>query len=257
MRVLFIGDIVGRIGRKVIKQIVPSLIREREIDFVVANGENLAHGKGVAERTVKEVLEAGVDLLTTGNHIWAKKEYELVLNKYPVIRPANYPQVVGKGYSITEVGTKKVLIINLLGRAFMRESLDCPFKKLDEILEETEGQFDLALVDFHSEATSEAKAFGLYAAGKVQAVFGTHRHIATNDAQVLAKGTFYITDVGMVGAFPSVLGVKAKEVIKSYLTGMPFKHEIPERGKAEFNAVVVDFSSVPPSFQQLREIVSI
>ena len=257
MKVLFIGDIVGRIGRKAVKKVVPTLIREEEIDLVVANGENLAHGKGMTERIVKEVLEAGVDVLTSGNHIWAKKEYEIVLAKYPVIRPANYPEAPGKGYLINEVGTKKVLLINLLGRAFMRESLDCPFRKLDEILKETEGHFDLALVDFHSEATSEARAFGLYADGKVQAVFGTHRHIPAADAQILAKGTFYITDVGMVGAYPSVLGVEADEVVKSYLTGMPFRHEIPEEGKAEFNAILVDFNSQPFSFRQIREIVSI
>lgn len=253
MKILFIGDIVGRIGRRAVVDLVPKIVRKEGVDLVIANGENLAHGKGITESTAKEVLGAQIDVLTTGNHIWAKKEFNLVLNKYPVVRPANYPDAPGQGYLVLEVGTKKVLVINLLGRAFMRESLDCPFRKLDSILQENKGKYEFALVDFHSEASSEARAFGLYADGKVEAVFGTHRHIPTADAQILPKGTFYITDVGMVGAYPSVLGVEGKEIIKSYLSGMPFRHHIPEEGAVEFNAVILETSA--KKFKQVREVL--
>ncbi len=257
MKILFVGDIVGRIGREAVRQFVPKLIRREKIDFVIANGENLAHGKGITERTARSVLTAGVDLLTSGNHIFAKKGFDVVLSTLPVLRPANFPEAPGKGYEIFEVGARKLLVINLMGRGFMREVLDCPFKSLEKILEENKGKFDKVVVDFHAEATGESRAFGLFADGKVDAVFGTHRHIQTNDAQILPKGTFYITDVGMVGAYPSVLGVEAEEVIRSYLTGVPFRHEIPEEGKAEFGAVIVNLSSRPPSFRVLREFVSI
>jgi len=257
MKALFIGDIVGKIGRKTIAKIVPEIVKKEKIDLVIANCENIAHGKGITEATIKEALDSQIDILTSGNHIWAKKDYELVLSKYPVLRPANFPTKLGEGVKLIEVGTKKVLVINLLGRVFMKESLDDPFKKFDEILEEYKGKFDLAIVDFHSEASSEARAFGLYVDGKVSAVFGTHRHIMTADAQILGQGTFYITDLGMVGATPSVLGIDKDEVIKSYLTGMPFKHEIPEDGKAEFNALIIDFSKDPYKFKQSREIISI
>jgi len=251
MKVLFVGDIVGRIGRKATEFLVPKIIRKEQIDLVIANGENLAHGKGITESTAEQMLKAQIDVLTSGNHIWAKRESGVVLNKYPVIRPANYPDAIGRGYIVIESGTKKVLIINLLGRAFMRESLDCPFKKLDSILKENKGLFDIALVDFHSEASSEARAFGLYADGRVEAVFGTHRHIPTADAQILPKGTFYITDVGMVGAYPSVLGIEGEEIIKSYLSGMPFRHKIPESGSVEFNAVLLEIGK-EKKFKQIR-----
>jgi len=256
MKVLFIGDIVGKIGRKAVKKIVPSLVREEKIDLVIANVENVAHGKGITESTLKEVLDSQVDILTGGNHIFAKKGFDVLFLKYPLLRPANSPCRIGDSYKLIEVGTKKVLIVNLLGRAFMRESLDCPFRKIDEILKENK-KFDYAIVDFHSEATSEARAFGLYVDGRVNAVFGTHRHIPTFDAQILEKGTFYITDVGMVGAIPSILGIDKDEIIKSYLFGIPFKHIIPEVGNVEFNALLLDFSKKPYKFKQIRKIFSV
>lgn len=257
MKILFIGDIVGRIGRKAVKQIVPDLIRKEKIDLTIANGENIAHGKGLTEHTVQEVLDAGVDLLTTGNHVWSKKDYQTVLAKYPVIRPANFPNDFGVGYKIVEAGARKVLVINLLGRVFMRESLDCPFQTLEKILEETKGKYDFSIVDLHAEASSESRAFGLFADGKIDAIIGTHRHVATNDAQILPQHSFYLTDCGMVGENHSVLGIKKEQIINSFLTGMPFKHEIAEEGEAEFNAVILDLSKSPIKFKQLRKLVRV
>jgi len=256
MKILFIGDIVGKIGRHTIEKVVPDLIHKEKVDLTIANGENLAHGKGLTESTANEVLNNGIDFLTSGNHIASKKDYETVLNKLPLIRPANFNTTIGDGYKIIEVLGKKILIINLLGRVFMRESLDCPFRKLEQILKE-ESDFDYSLVDFHSEASSEARAFSFFADGKVDAVLGTHRHVSTNDAQILEKGTFYITDCGMVGEKNSVLGIKKEEIIQSFLTGLPFKHDIAENGEAEFNAVILDLSKTPIKFKQIREIINV
>lgn len=257
MKILFIGDIVGRIGRKAVQQILPELIRKEKIDFTIANGENIAHGKGLTEHTTQEVLDAQVDLITTGNHVWAKKDYETLFAKYPVIRPANFNNDLGVGYKIVEAGAQKILVINMLGRVFMRESLNCPFQTLDKILAETKGKYDFSIVDLHAEASSESRAFGLYADGKIDAIIGTHRHVPTADAQILPKGSFYITDVGMVGAANSILGIDKNQIINSFLTGMPFKHEIAEEGEAEFNAVILDLGKNPIKFEFIRKIISI
>jgi hypothetical protein len=257
MKILFIGDIVGRIGRKAVAKIVPELIRKEKIDLTIANGENIAHGKGLTESTVQEVLNAQIDFITTGNHVWSKKDYLTVFSKFPVIRPANFNNDFGDGYRIIEAGTRKILIINLLGRVFMRESLDCPFQKLDEILEKEKGKFDFSIVDFHNEASSEGRAFGFYADGRVNAIIGTHRHVATNDAQILPQKSFYLTDCGMVGENHSVLGIKKEQIVNSFLTGMPFKHEIAEDGEAEFNAVILDLGKSPIKFKQIRKIVQV
>ncbi|NQU77203.1 YmdB family metallophosphoesterase, partial [Candidatus Falkowbacteria bacterium] len=164
MKVLFFGDIVGKIGRKAIAQILPELKKEYSPDLVIANVENLAHGKGITEDTLKSMTEIGIDFFTSGNHIWKKKDAVRIFEakNIPVIRPANYPaQVPGSGYKIIEVGSKKVLIINLVGRVFMREDFDCPFVKFDEILKETKLENpDIILIDFHAEATSEKRALG-------------------------------------------------------------------------------------------------
>lgn len=257
MRILFIGDIVGRIGRKTIAKIVPELIQKEKIDLTIANGENLAHGKGLTENTIQEILDSQIDFITTGNHVFSKKDYETIFSKFPIIRPANFNTTIGEGYKIIEAGARKILIINLLGRVFMRESLDCPFQKLDEILEKEKDKFDFSIVDLHSEASSEARAFGFYADGKVNTIIGTHRHVATNDAQILPQKSFYLTDCGMVGENHSVLGVKKEQIINSFLTGMPFKHEIAEDGEAEFNGIILDLSKSPIKFKQIRKIVNV
>lgn len=256
MKILFIGDIVGRPGREAVKKILPGLIKKEEIDFVIANGENLAHGKGMTEKTYKEMIDVGVDCFTSGNHIWAKKEFIPSLDdkNVKVLRPANYPpNVPGRGHEVFEVGTQKLAVVSLMGRVFFPIDLDCPFRKLDRILKEI-GKMS-TIIDFHADATSEKRAFGLYAYGRVSAVIGTHTHISTADEEI-ADNTAYISDVGMVGVRDSVLGVDKKLIIKKFLTQILTRHEIAE-GEVEFNAVIlgIDRKGGAKKIKRIREFV--
>ncbi len=247
MKILFFGDIIGKIGRKAIKQILPELKEEYQPDLILANGENLAHGVGITEKVLSELKEVGVDLFTSGNHIFDKAEAASLLEaKDPlVLRPANYPPTVpGCGFKLVEVGSKSVLVISLMGRVFIRENFDCPFRKIDEILSGVKAK-NLAgiIVDFHGEATSEKIAFGWYVDGRVSAVLGTHTHVPTADIKILPQGTAYITDVGMVGAVDSVIGDKKEPIIKSFLDQTSFSLDIPEEGEVEVDAVFLEISA--------------
>ena len=258
MNVLFIGDIVGRPGREATKLLLPKLIKKEEIDFVIANGENLAHGKGMTEKTYLEMKEAGIDCFTSGNHIWAKKEFVPFLEdkNVKVLRPANYPpDAPGRGYEIFEVGTSKLAVINLMGRVFFPVDLDCPFRKLDEILKEI-GEMP-TIVDFHAEATSEKRAFGLYAQKRVSAVLCTHTHIPSADEEILGQKTAYISDVGMVGPHDSVLGVEKELIVQKFLDQILTRHEIAE-GEVEFNAVLleIDREGKAKKIERVREFVT-
>ncbi|MBU2595675.1 TIGR00282 family metallophosphoesterase [Patescibacteria group bacterium] len=257
MKILFIGDIVGRPGREAVKKILPELIKKEEIDFVIANGENLAHGKGMTKKTYQEMREAGIDCFTSGNHIWAKKEFIPFLEdkKIKVLRPANYPPaVIGRGYEIFEVGTQKLAVVSLMGRVFFPIDLDCPFRKLDEILQEI-GKMP-TIIDFHAEATSEKRAFGFYAQNRVSAVICTHTHIPSADEEIMGQKTAYISDVGMVGPHNSVLGVEKELIIDKFLTQILTRHEIAE-GEVEFNAVLleIDRKGAAKSIKRVREII--
>ncbi|PIY96667.1 MAG: TIGR00282 family metallophosphoesterase [Candidatus Kerfeldbacteria bacterium CG_4_10_14_0_8_um_filter_42_10] len=243
LKILFFGDIVGKIGRKAIRLAIPILKKRYGPDLIIANIENLAHGKGITEKTLNEVKESGIDIFTSGNHIFKREEgLDLLANKDSlVIRPANYPEgTAGYGEKLVEIGTKKLLVINLIGRVFFEEDFDSPFKKLDEILE-THTKDDLSgiIIDFHAEATSEKVALGWYADGRVSAVLGTHTHIPTADAKILPKGTAYITDIGMVGPKESVLGVKKEIIIEKFLKDLPIIFDIPEEGIVQINAVLI------------------
>jgi len=244
MKVLFFGDIVGKISRRAIKVILPKLKEEFQPDLVMANAENAAHGSGVTKKILEELNQAGIEFFTSGNHIFKKPEAnELLTAKNSIIiRPANYQgELPGKGYKVVEVGSKKLLVINLMGRVFIPEEFDCPFKKVDEILDQVDTN-DLAgiIVDFHAEATSEKVAFGWHVDGRVSAVLGTHTHVPTADFKILPQGTGYITDVGMVGASESVIGDKKETVLNSFLTDGSHKVEIPEEGEVQVNAVLVE-----------------
>lgn len=246
MKVLFFGDIVGKPGRRAIKKVLPDLLKEIEPDFVVGNVENLAHGKGVTEKTIKEMENAGINAFTSGDHIFQRKEGLELLKKNDIniLRPANYPpQAPGIGYQIFPVRTKNILLINIIGRVFFRQNYDCPFRVIDEIIEKNQDSVDYIIVDFHREATSESKAMAYYLDGRVGLLLGTHTHVATADAQVLKKGTAFITDVGMVGIKESVLGVDKDSVIEHFLTQLPFKYDIAEAGIAEVNYVVVEIDN--------------
>ena len=244
MKILFFGDIVGKIGRQAIKKVLPEMIKDYQPDLVIANVENLAHGTGVTKGTLAEMAEAGIDFFTSGNHIFKKPEAdELLTAKDSVLlRPANYPPTVpGHGFKLVEVGSRSILVVNIIGRVFMKEDFDCPFRAIDEILAEVKRK-NLAgiIVDFHAEATSEKVAFGWYVDGRVSAVLGTHTHVPTADAKILPQGTAYISDVGMVGAADSVIGDQKEPIIKSFLIQTSHPLEIPEEGEVEVDAVLLE-----------------
>jgi hypothetical protein len=240
MRVLMLGDVVGRPGRRAVAQLLPSLREELGIDLVIANGENAAGGRGLTLATAGELFAAGVDVLTSGNHIWDQKEVLPHLDgELPILRPLNYPPgVPGHGYLVHE-GT---LIVNLMGRVFMG-SWDCPFRAFDSLLQKVDPLPSKIIVDFHAEATSEKVAFGWYADGRTSAVLGSHTHVATADPRLLPKGTAYITDVGMVGPLDSVIGVRTQAVLERFLTQTPTAMPVAE-GTVIFNSVLVELDGL-------------
>jgi metallophosphoesterase (TIGR00282 family) len=232
-----IGDVIGKPGRKVVQEFLPGLRREYGLDLVIANGENSAGGIGITLDTAQELLDVGVNVITTGNHIWAKREVIPHLDsELPILRPLNFPPgVPGRGSLV--VGT--VLVVNLIGRVFIG-NYDCPFRAMDSLLEEVEKRpKKVIVVDFHAEATSEKVALGRYLDGRVSAVLGTHTHVGTIDYGILPKGTAYVTDVGMAGPSDSIIGDDAGEVIHSFLTRMPHRFSIGN-GRAIFDAVMVE-----------------
>lgn len=248
MRILFIGDIVGRIGRQAVQQLLPQLKAELEPDLVIANAENIAHGSGITPKTLNEVKASGVDFFTSGNHVLKKPEVVELLNSAdPVlIRPANFPpNTAGRGYKIFEVGSRKIMVINLIGQVFVDAESSNPFQKLDEILAEVKTeQLAGIFVDFHAEVTSEKRAFGLYADGRVSVVVGTHTHIPTADSHIMPGGTAYVTDAGMVGAHDSVIGNTKESIIADFVQGTKSRKDVPDNGLVDFNAVVVDIDPV-------------
>lgn len=237
MRILVIGDIVGKPGRRAVQEFLPGLRHEYRLDFVVANGENTAGGLGITVSTAQELLDCGVDVITTGNHVWAKKEIIPYLDsgELPVIRPLNFPPgAPGRGFLLKH----KVLVVNLMGRVFMGE-YDCPFRAMDSLLADLKNEAKVIIVDFHAEATSEKIAMGRHLDGRVSALLGTHTHVGTIDAVVLPKGTAYVTDIGMVGPTDSVIGDDADSVLYSFLTRMPHRLSVG-KGSAVFNAMLVE-----------------
>ncbi len=264
MKILFIGDVVGKGARRAIVEILPKLKEEYSIDGVIANVENIAHGKGITRITLQEVLDAGVDFATSGNHVWSKPEvYEMLAEENShLIRPANFPPgTPGKGEMLITIATKSILVVNLMGRVFMKEDLDCPFRTFDAIMARyAEKRPDAILVDLHGETTSEKNAFGLYLDGRVSAVVGTHTHIPTADSRILPKGTAYITDVGMVGVRDSVIGVQPECIIQNFLTQIPAKHEVAEEGIVVFNSVLItidESTGLASAIERIQREVSI
>lgn len=241
MRILFIGDIVGKPGRKAVRLLLPRLRAELMPDVVLANGENMAGGAGITRDTAQEMFALGIAGLTTGNHVWDQREaLEYLAEGVPIVRPLNYPPgVPGRGWMDIPVGAETLTVVNVQGRVFMR-SLDDPFRAMDAVLEELSGRRYI-FVDMHAEATGEKEALGFYLDGRVGVQVGTHTHVPTADARVLPGGTAYITDVGMVGPRDSVIGVDPQSVIQRYLTQMYHRYEVA-RGPVVFNAVVVDLA---------------
>ncbi|MFC1939840.1 TIGR00282 family metallophosphoesterase [Chloroflexota bacterium] len=235
MLVLAIGDIIGKPGREAVKELLPDLKQQYGLDLVIANGENVAGGLGLTSNTAIELLDAGVDVLTSGNHIWAHKEIIPYLDsEMPILRPLNYPPgVAGRGYLIK----KHAAVVNLIGRTFIGD-FDCPFRAMDQLIAELEPKPPVIIVDFHAEATSEKMALGRYLDGRVSAMLGTHTHVGTIDIQLLPRGTAYVTDIGMTGPINSVIGDDTESVLQRFLTALPHRLSVA-RGKTMLNAVLV------------------
>jgi 2',3'-cyclic-nucleotide 2'-phosphodiesterase len=241
MNILCIGDIVGRPGREALAQHLPEIKEKHSIDFVIVNGENAAGGSGILPKHAEEMFKLGVDVITLGDHVWDKKEINPFLKENPnIIRPANFPEgAPGKGWTVVKSSKGvKVGVINLLGRSFMRYNVNCPFRTLDQIVEEMAALTPIAILDMHAETTSEKVAMGHYANGRVSAVFGTHTHIQTADEVVLSKGTAYITDLGMSGPYDSVIGQNKERIIERFLTSLPQKFEVAD-SSAKLCGIVV------------------
>jgi metallophosphoesterase (TIGR00282 family) len=236
MNILAIGDIIGKPGRQVVHRYLRAIRQQHKVEIVIANAENAAGGFGLTPDTARELLGDGIDVLTSGNHIFAQKEIIPYLDAdIPILRPLNYPSgVPGRGYCLCG----KALIVNLIGRTFM-QSYDCPFRTMDKLLAELADRPPVIIVDFHAEATSEKVAFGRYLDGRVSAVLGTHTHVGTIDAQIMPGGTAYVTDIGMTGPTNSVIGDDADAVIQRFLTQMPH-HLSVGKGKPVMNAVMVE-----------------
>ncbi|BCS81553.1 TIGR00282 family metallophosphoesterase [Anaerocellum diazotrophicum] len=242
MRFLAIGDVVGRPGRNILKSTLSKLKENYKIDVVIANCENAAGGNGLTKKVADDLFSIGIDVMTMGNHVWANKEiFTFIENESRIIRPANYPEgtTPGRGYNVFEKNGIKFAVINLCGRVFM-ENLDCPFRKIDEIL--TKIECPIIIVDFHAEATSEKIALGFYVDGRVSCLYGTHTHVQTADEKILPNGTAYITDIGMTGPYDSVLGVDKDIVIQKFTTLLPVRFEVA-KGKAQFNGIVFEVDS--------------
>ena len=241
MKILFVGDIIGSPGRRMLAERLGEVISAERIDLVIGNAENAAGGRGLTPAVAEELFAQGLDVLTSGNHIWDKREILDYLEQQPrLLRPANYPgRSPGRGVCVGRarngVGTA---VINLQGRAHMLP-IDCPFRKADEILNSLDPSVRVRLVDFHAEITSEKVAMGWYLDGRVSAVLGTHTHVPTADTRILPGGTAYQTDVGMVGPGDSIIGVEKEIVLRRFLTYLPVRME-PARGRVELHSVVVE-----------------
>ncbi len=245
MKLLFIGDIVGRPGREIVGALVPELRRDRGLDFVVANGENAAAGSGITGSLCKSLLEAGVDVITLGDHVWDQKGFEHEITGFDrVCRPANLPAACpGRDHVIVTKAGFRLLVFTVLGRTFMGAKAECPFLCVDAMFRRLAGQFDGALVEIHAEATSEKQALGWHLDGRATAVLGTHTHVATADASLLRQQTAFMCDVGMTGPHESVLGREVEPVLGRFLDGMPRRFEIAT-GDNRLSAALVEFNPV-------------
>ncbi len=256
MRFLIFGDIVGKPGRKAVAQLLNTLRERERADVVIANVENAAGGFGITKKVYEELKSYGIDVFTSGNHIWDKKEvYEFIDKVEDLLRPANYPPgVPGRGYGLFEKGGVKFAVVNLMGRVFLDPNLDNPFRTFDTIYKELSKETKVIVVDFHAETTSEKWAFGIYADGRASLVYGTHTHVPTADETILKRGTAYITDVGMTGAMYSVIGMHSKEPIERFLYALPRRFKVEEKEGTVLNALVVDIDEETGKAKEIKRI---
>lgn len=245
MNLLFIGDVFGSPGRSFLNAMLPELMEDYNIDFTVANGENAAGGAGLTGPVAQELFDAGVNVITSGNHIWDKREiYAVIESENRILRPANYPPgIPGKGSGVYMAkDNTTVAVVNVCGRVFSPQSFDCPFRILEQEISRLKTITPVIMVDFHGEASSEKVAAGWFVDGKASALFGTHTHVQTADEIILPKGTAYITDAGMTGSYEGVIGVKKEIILKRFLTQLPVRHE-PAKGKRQLCAVCCSVDS--------------
>ena len=240
MKILSVGDIIGNAGVKELKERLPIIKNEKQIDFVIVNGENSAEGMGITEKNFRDILQAGADTVTLGNHTWGKKDVFKFIDEPKIVRPANYPKgLPGKGYNIYTKNNKNIAVINLLGRVDMGILSENPFLRVKSIIEKIKDQVDIIVVDFHAEATAEKIAMGYYLDGLATIVYGTHTHVQTADEAILPSGTGYITDIGMTGPKNSVIGMDIKVSFKRFETTLPERYHIAS-GDCKFNGVIFE-----------------
>ncbi len=241
MNILFVGDVFGRPGREALLRWLPGFVEEHAVDFVIVNGENAANGAGITSKIARRLLGSGVDVLTTGNHVWRQKEvFSFLAADDRIVRPANYPSgAPGRGLTVRpSAGGEEVAVINLAGELYLNSGLS-PFRIVDGLVEEAQQLAETVVVDLHAEATSEKVAMGHYLDGRVTAVVGTHTHVQTSDARVLPGGTAYMTDVGMTGPRDSVIGVRTDIILRRFTTELPQQFEVAEEGPVRLNAALI------------------
>lgn len=253
MNILFVGDIVGRAGRRAVRFFLEELKKEYKLDFIIANGENSAGGFGITKKVAEELYGYGIDFFTMGNHTWDNRDIFNFIDQDPnLIRPLNYPDNnPGKGWQTVEINNKKITIVNLIGQIYMGNN-DSPYHKFMDLYPEIKDS-DIILVDFHAEATGEKMAFARAVDGMVTAVIGTHTHVQTNDAQVFPEGTAYITDAGLTGAVDSILGMKPEKMVEKMKTSLPVSYEVGT-GKVKIEAVLLKIDKDSNSVKQIMEI---
>ncbi len=264
IKIVAFGDIIGRPARRALKFIIPKIRKEYSPDIIIGNGENLAHNEGTTEKTLNEILSNGIDFVTLGDHAFDREnEMKRIFdsNSYPIIRPANYPPgTIGAGWKIIEINKHKIGILNLLGRAYFRQIVDCPFRCADRAIKEIQKETNIIICDFHAEATSEKKAMGFYLDGKVSILYGTHTHIPTSDEQILPKKTAYLSDIGMIGPKNSVIGSNSEKSIKHFITQMPFDYEVSSDNNIEVNGIYAELDAASGKtllFERIRKFFRI
>jgi len=255
MKILFIGDVVGSPGRDMVTEFLPKLKAKYHPHLTIINGENAASGKGITEKIYRGFLEAGAQVVTLGNHTWDKKDiFGFIDDAKYMIRPANFPEEApGKGIVYYNYNGQEIAVISIQGRTFL-PPIDCPFKTVDNLIDQAKRKVNVIFVDFHAEATSEKQAMGWYLNGRVTAVVGTHTHVQTSDNRILDKGTAYITDVGMTGPYDGILGVSREPVLKRFITSLPARFDIAE-GRSQLNGVIVDIDEKTGKARSIDRII--
>lgn len=257
MRLIFVGDVVGSLGRDMVHDYLPKIKKSYKPQVTILNGENAAAGRGITEKIYKGFLQDGVDVVTMGNHTWDNRDiFEFIQDAKKMIRPANFPEgtTPGTGMTFVKVNNLELAVINLHGRTFMSD-VDDPFRKADELIKQAQERTNKIFVDFHAETTSEKQAMGWYLDGRVSAVVGTHTHVQTNDARILPEGTAYLTDTGMTGPYDAVLGMKTEQVLRRFTTQLPTRFEVPDEGRQILSACFIEIDDVTGKAKKIEPIM--